>query len=196
MTDVADVRRPGRPRSPECDRAILEAALEEYAERGFDGMSVDAVATRAGVSKATIYRRYPSKVELVMAAAYVVADDIAPKPDTGSLRGDLLAMLTNLSRLMNHSVLGKTVRQVVADAARHPDLAATHEEFVQARRQRTIAVFERGMARGELRPDLDPELAADILAGPLFYRHMVSRMPIDEAYAEQIVDAFLRAHAI
>ena len=79
----------GRPRNPECDRAILDAALSEFADRGLDGMSVDAVAARAGVSKATIYRRFASKTELVVAASFAIADQEAPKPDTGSLRGDI-----------------------------------------------------------------------------------------------------------
>lgn len=186
---------PGRPRSAECDRAIVEATLAEYAERGFAGLSVDAVAARAGVSKATIYRRYPSKSEMVIAAAYVVADELAPKPDVGSLRGDLLAACTKLGRLMNHDVLGRTMRQIVADAPHHPDLAAMHESFVKDRRQRTFAALQRGIDRGEIRPGIDFEAAVDLLVGPLFYRHMVSRMPVDDAYVEGIVDAFLRAYA-
>ncbi len=186
---------PGRPRSVECDRAIHDAALTEYADRGFDGMSVDAVAARAGVSKATIYRRYPSKVDLVISAAYVVAEELAPKPDTGALRGDLVTSTKSLANLMNHSVLGRTMRQVVADAGRHPDLAEMHEGFVKMRRQGTFAAFDRAIARGELPPDIDQELAADLLAGPLFYRHMVRRLPVDDAYAEQVVDAFLAVYA-
>jgi len=195
MTGVVGGRRPGRPRSVECDRAILEAALVEYAERGFDGLNVDAVAARAGVSKATIYRRYPSKVELVIAAGYAVAEEVAPKPDTGSLRGDLLSAYQNLARLLNMEVLGRAVRQVVADSLRHADLAAMHEEMLRERRQGTIDALDRAKRRGELRRDLDVELAADMLAGPLFYRHIISHMPIDDHYVEQVVETFLRAEA-
>lgn len=187
--------RPGRPRSAECDRAIVEAALAEYAERGFDGLSVDAVATRARVSKATIYRRYPSKGEMVIAAVYVIAEELAPKLDIGTLRDDLMAAGTKLGRLMNRPVLGRAIRQIVADAPRHPDLAAMHEEFVKTRRRGTFAALQRAIDRGEIRSDIDFEAAADLIVGPLFYRHMVSRMPIDDAYVELIVDAFLLAHA-
>lgn len=186
----------GRPRSAECDRAIIEAALAEYAERGFDGLSVDAVAARAGVGKATIYRRYPSKSEMVIAAAYEVAEELAPKVEVGSLRDDLVAGCVKLGRLMNHEVLGRVMRQIVADAPRHPDLAAMHESFVKARRRGMFAVLQRGIDRGEIGPDVDFEAAADLIVGPLFYRHMVSRMPVDDTYVEAIVDSFLRAHAV
>jgi AcrR family transcriptional regulator len=188
-----DIRRPGRPRSAACDHAILEAALLEYAERGFEGMSVDAVAARAGVSKATIYRRYPSKLELVIAAAYQASDENAPKPDTGSLRGDLRAALGSLCALMNQETLGCVVRMVIADAVRHPDFARLHAEFVRSRRRGTIAALERAIGRGELRPDVDVEVAADFVVAPLFYRHLVSRMPLDSAYVDEVIDAFLGA---
>ena len=105
MTDAAgdvvlEVRRPGRPRSVDVDHAILEAALEEYGRHGLRGMSVDAVAARAGVSKATIYRRFESKLELVTAAMYQVAEERKPTPDTGSLAGDLRALVHNLIEMI------------------------------------------------------------------------------------------------
>lgn len=195
MTEtVAPARRPGRPRSPACDRAIVDAALEEYAAKGFDGLSVDAVAARARVSKATIYRRYPSKLELVICAAYAVAEELAPAPDTGSLRGDVTAGLTNLARLMNDSVLGRVMRMVVGDAARTPDLAAMHREFVRTRRAGMIAALRRAAQRGELRAGVDLEVACDLLSGPMFYRHVVTGMPVDEAFVGEVVDAFVRAY--
>src|SRR5262249_51947519 len=95
--DVAlEARTPGRTRTAVGNRAIFEAALEEYGARGFDGMSVDAVAARAGVSKATIYRRFESKLELVTAAMYQIAEERKPTPDTGTLRGDARALLDGL----------------------------------------------------------------------------------------------------
>src|SRR3954452_12118151 len=104
----------GRPRSTECDHAILDAALAEYAERGLDGFSVDAVAARAGVSKATIYRRYPSKVELVVAAAFTLAEEIAPVNAIGELRADLTSMLRSLARLLSDPLLGAAKRMMIA----------------------------------------------------------------------------------
>jgi AcrR family transcriptional regulator len=189
-----EVRKPGRPRSIECDRAILDAALEEYGTNGYEGMSVDAVAVRAGVSKATIYRRFESKLELVTAAMYQVAEDRKPTPDTGSLVGDVRVLLAHLGELTQDPTLGCNVRMMVADGLRNPELGAVHDEFVQFRRTGTKLVLERAIARGELRPDIDLEVAADVLAGPVFYRHLVSHMPIDDAYLDEVLLAFRRAY--
>ncbi len=181
----------GRPRSAACDRAILDAALGEYARHGLDGLSVDAVAMRAGVSKATIYRRYPSKVDLVVAAAFSIAEETAPKPDTGTLRGDLGVALANLRALLDDPVLGAATRMLVFDAVQNDELGQMHAEFVQARREGTFDAFRRAIARGELRDDVDFDLAADMLSAPLFYRHLVMRRPVDDAYLDEIVDGFV-----
>jgi AcrR family transcriptional regulator len=178
----------GRPRSVECDHAILAAALAEYAERGIEGMSVDAVAARAGVSKATIYRRYPSKVELVAAAAFTLAAEVAVKPDTGSLRGDLTTSLRNLRKMLDDPELGSATRMLVVDAVRHPELAEMHMEFVRGRRQGTFEALRRGIDRGELRADIDVEFVADQLGAPLFYRHLVLHDRVDDAYLDRVVD--------
>ena len=124
----------GRPRSPECDHAILDAALAEYAASGLDGMSVDAVAARAGVSKATIYRRYPPKAMLVAAAALKAADEQAPIADTGSVRGDLTTALQNLRRLLDDPVVGAAKRMLLVDAERNEELARMHAESVRDRK--------------------------------------------------------------
>ena len=167
--------------------------MAEYATNGFDGMSVDAVAARAGVSKATIYRRYPSKLELVAAAIYGLAETAAPKPDTGALRSDLAVSLHNLRNVLADPVIGKCIRTIVPDGIRNPELGRVHEQFVQHRRAGTIAAFERAIARGDMRADTDLELAADLVAGPLFYRHLVSHMPIDDVFVDEVIDAFIAA---
>jgi AcrR family transcriptional regulator len=192
---TTEARKPGRPRSVECDHAILQAALTEYAANGLDGMSVDAVASRAGVSKATIYRRFPSKVELVVAAAFAIAEDTAPKPDTGSLRGDVTAALSNLRRLLEDPVLGAAVRRLVTDAASNDELAHMHSDFVNQRREGTYEAFRRAIARGELRADVDLAFAADTLVGPFFYRHLVMHETVDDAYLDAVVDTFVRSYA-
>ena len=180
-----------RPRSVACDHAILDAALAEYATNGLGGMSVDAVAARAGVSKATIYRRYPSKAALVVAAAFTIADETAPKPDTGSLRGDLTANLQNLRKLVSHPVLGDAIKRMQVDALQNDELAQMHEEFVGERRNATRAQLLRAIERGELRDDTDLDFALDTIAAPLFYRHLVSRAAITSAYVDKIVDEFI-----
>jgi AcrR family transcriptional regulator len=183
----------GRPRSVECDQAILDAALAEYGECGLEAMSVDAVATRAGVSKATIYRRYPSKTELVIAAVSTVVERVAPAPDAGSLRDDLLTAANNMRRMLQHTVVGAAARMLVVDARQHADLGRMHAEFVRRRRNRHFDILRRGIARGELPADLDLEIAADLLIGPLFYRYLVLRKRLSAAYVEQVVDTFLAA---
>jgi AcrR family transcriptional regulator len=181
----------GRPRSTECDGAILDAALSEYAARGLDGMSVDAVAARAGVSKATIYRRYPSKIELVIAAASLACEESAPIPDTGSLHNDLVAGLRNLRKLLEDPVLGAAKRRLVIDAAHDPQLARAHRELVRRRRARMFDVLRRAIDRGELQPDLDLDFAADQIGAPMFYRYLLMHERVTNAYIDQVVDAFL-----
>jgi AcrR family transcriptional regulator len=186
----------GRPRSPECDRAILDAALVEYAQNGFDGLNVDVVAARAGVSKATIYRRYPSKVELVMAAAFTICDEATVEPDTGSLHGDITVALQNLRRLLEDPVFGAAKRMLIADALRNEELAEMHADLVRARRARHAAIFQRAMERGELRPDVDIEFLNDAMSSPLFYRVIIMHRPVDDAYIEEVVRSFMAAYGV
>jgi AcrR family transcriptional regulator len=181
----------GRPRSAECDRAILDAALSEYAARGLDGMSVDAVATRAGVSKATIYRRYPSKVELVAGAAMMACEESAPHLDTGSLRGDVRAIVYTLRNTLEDPLLGAAKRKLLFDAADNDELARMHTDLVRRRREGTIAVLQRAIERGELQPDLDLEFACDALGAPVFYRDLVMHERVSDEYLEKIVDGFV-----
>jgi AcrR family transcriptional regulator len=185
----------GRPRSTECDEAILDATLGEYAQKGLDGLSVDAVAARAGVSKATIYRRYPSKNDLVLAAARSICET-APRPDLGSLRADLTATLQNLRAMLEDPVLGAVKRTLLVDAARDEELGATHSELVRARRESTFAIFERAIARGEVQPDIDIEFAADLVGAPVFYRHLVMHEPVTDDYIARVVDAVVTRYGI
>lgn len=186
----------GRPRSPVCDHSILDAALAEYAANGLDGMSVDAVAARAGVSKATIYRRYPSKAALVAAAACKAADEHAAMPDTGSVRGDLTIALQNLRRLLDDPVVGAAKRMLLVDADRDEELARMHTESVRHRREGVFDAFRRGVARGELSPDIDVEFAADRIGAHVFYRNLVTRVPVTDAYIDQVVDEFLARYGV
>jgi len=188
-----DARRPGRPRSPECDEAILEAAVELFAEGGLDGLTVEGVAARAGVGKATIYRRYPCKVDLVVAAPRSVAIDGSPRPDTGTTRGDLRALVEWLILMLTTTALGRAMPMMVADRARVSELADAHREIVREKRACHREVVLRGVARGDLRDDVDPEAVIDAYVGPIFYRFLISDAPLDDAFAEALVDAVLRA---
>ncbi|MGH9026618.1 MAG: TetR/AcrR family transcriptional regulator [Acidimicrobiia bacterium] len=191
-TDVeVEVRAPGRPRSRAADAAILDATVDLYADLGFEGLSVNAVASRAGVSKATIYRRFPSKVDLVLAAATRAADREHGDVDTGNVRDDLRGHVNALVRLLTKTEIGRCVPTMVADKTRNTELAAAHNRFSARRRGRVVEAVRRGRERGELRPDTDADLVADLVVGPVFYRHLVSGGRIDRAYADHLVDAVL-----
>jgi AcrR family transcriptional regulator len=188
---TAPVRAPGRPRSEEADRAILDAAIEVFAEAGLDGVTVEGVAARAGVGKATIYRRYPSKVDLVIAAASSLCEAESPNPDTGSVAGDLRVIARNLVRLLTKTAAGRAMPQLVADAALNDELGDAHRDFVARRRARTAQAVTRGIERGELRSDTDVELLVDLIGGPIFYRHLVSGGRLDASWADRLVDTAL-----
>ncbi len=183
---------PGRPRSPEADQAIVDAALAVFAEDGYDGLTMEAVAARAGVGKATVYRRYPGKAELVFHAAASLTESVAPAVDTGSLAGDLRVLARFLVQLLDGTVAGRCVPQLVAAVSRTPELAGEHARFVAARRDQTLVAVARAVARAEVAPDTDADLVADLLAGPIFYRHLVCRGELDVDYADRVVDAVHR----
>jgi AcrR family transcriptional regulator len=154
-------------------------------------MSVDAVAARAGVSKATIYRRYPSKVDLVMAAAVMLCEETAPKLDAPTLEQNLRDLLKNLARTLADPVLGAAKRTLIFDAVANEDLAEMHATLVRARRERLRAMLHDAIDRGELRAGIDLEFACDQLSGPLFYRHLLMHDDIDDAYVDKVVTDFV-----
>lgn len=188
---MTDTLRLGRPRSPEADLAIVDAALAVFAEEGFDGLTMEAVAARAGVGKATVYRRYPGKAELVIRAASCLSAAEAPEADTGSLPGDLHAIARNLVHLLTETVAGRCVAELVAALPRCAQLTEEHQRFTAERRRYTVDAVQRAVARGELAADADPELVADLVAGPIFYQHLVMRGRLDAGYADRVVDAVL-----
>jgi AcrR family transcriptional regulator len=195
MSD-ADVTacRPGRPRSTAADQAILDATSALFAERGYAGITIEAVADRAGVAKSTIYRRYADKADLVLAAVECTATTDTGPTDTGSLREDLRAIARNLVLVFTTTDVGKTLPATIAAMARHPELAQAHQEFLSHRRRAAIEAVTRGRARGEVAPDTDPDLLVDMVAGPIFYRTFVRRIAIDDRTLTTLVDAALAAH--
>lgn len=174
-------RRPGRPRSDRARRAILDAALKLLVEDGFDGMSIEAVAARAGVGKATIYRRWSSKRELV-AAALLSIDDEVRVPDSGSAREDLVALVRDFARVSTSTVLGPMIGRVAGAAVSNPELMEILSTHLIASRQLIgKTILRRGIERGEIRPDADVDLVMDMVAGTavftvLFQRIDVSRL--------------------
>src|SRR3954454_7312801 len=186
-------RRVGRPREARADRAILTAALELMAEPGVRALRVDDVSRRAGVGKATIYRRYRSKDQLVTEAVGALVNQVIEIPDSGSTREDLLVLMREAVGLYSGTLAAKLMPGIVDEMSRNGELAAiARARFLTARRAAWRAVFVRGIERGDLRRDLDADFALDVLAGPLFYRLLITGGPIDEHLAQAVVELILR----
>jgi AcrR family transcriptional regulator len=187
-------RPAGRPREERVDRAIVAAALELMAESGISELRMDQVAERARVGKAAIYRRFHSKDEMVAAAVGALVSEITV-PDTGSTRSDLLELMRGAVLVYTKSIAGKLMPSVVEAMRRDPELArVVREQVVAGRRVALEEVLDRGIARGDLRTDLDVELTLDVLGGPLFYRLLITGGPLDDRLAHGVVDLILESN--
>jgi AcrR family transcriptional regulator len=192
-TDLEPRRRRGRPRSPEADQAIHAAALAVFAESGYDGMTIEGVAQRAGVGKGTIYRRYPNKFDLLIAASAHFAQEKEPPPDTGSVAADIRELVDRLIAVLTTSPIGAALPMMLAERNRIPELAAAHSEVLAPKRERNRELIRRAVDRGQLRADADPVAVLEAYTGPVLYRFLVTDLPLDEAFAAGVVDAVMRA---
>jgi AcrR family transcriptional regulator len=172
------------------DRAILDATLELAGTLGLGGLTMDAVAAKAGVSKATIYRRWASKESLVLDAwmACFSDDNI---PDTGTVEGDLVILLGGLRDNISKGLLARVLPQMVAASQVNAELADAYRQFVAQRRRRTVVALQRAMERGELPPGIDLDLVQDLLSGPLFYRTLMSGAVSDDDVVATVVATVL-----
>jgi AcrR family transcriptional regulator len=196
MQNDTDTRRPlGRPRDARADRAIVAATLELIAAVGVNDFRMEDVAGRAGVGKAAIYRRYASKDELVTAAVAALVTEITV-PDTGSTREDLLALMRDAVAIYADPIHAGVMASLVGAMRQQPELArAVRDGLLASRRGALRAVLDRGVARGDLRADLDFELALDVLGGALFYRLLITGGALDEQLVEGVADLILRGFA-
>ena len=185
--------RLGRPRSALARRSILDAALALYGELGLEAMSVEGVAARAGVGKATIYRRWDSKEELVADAIAELIAQVAD-PDTGSVRLDLIELLIQLQRAMGNSGTGRIFPRIAQELAAGSSLGRVYRRRVIEPRARILdAILQRGIDRGELPATLEFELASDLLIGPIILCRLTRRLSgrTVRQRATSIVDAVL-----
>lgn len=192
MRATEPVRR-GRPRSAEADEAILAAALGLVGEVGVGGLSMDDVASRAGVSKATIYRRWESKEALVLDALNSGISHF-PDIDTGTLDGDLHAYVAELAR--RYRAGSKTrdlIPHLISAAAANPALQPALDEFGEVRSRPLITLFERAVDRGELPADVDIRLAADMLLGAMNHRRSFFGQVYDDTDTDRLAEYVLRA---
>jgi len=179
----------GRPRSGEAHRAILDATLELLQEVGFSALTMEGVASRAGVGKATIYRRWTSKLPLVVEAfgQLPAFEDV----DTGTLAGDLKAMLTRYLTEFLSTPLATVYPSLAAERAHNPELGQVLDPVLKGRRRPLEAALRRAAARGELAPGVDLDLAADLIVGPIAVRLFFRGMKIHPSMVDPMVDLAL-----
>ncbi len=190
-TDPKPARQPGRPRSEAAHRAILDAARELLVEEGFTRLKLERVAARAGVGKATIYRRWPAKEELTLELLLELAAPHLAIHDVGDTRAELLAAVENPIRAITASPFGPVIRAMLSQIAGNPAIGDPFRSAVVAARRAEIGrTIERGIARGDLRPDADASIATELLAGPVYFR-LVFGGPLDHDLAVRVVDTLL-----
>src|SRR4051794_6579127 len=189
MSVAIDTPTRGRPRDPRRREAILGAAIALVAEVGYDRMTVDALAARAGVSKPTIYRRWPGgKAEIVVEAIRAKRAVSGELPDTGTLRGDLLALLSAVVATLDDAHLAAGLMSQLRSSA---ELTALfRDEVVVDERRRYAVLLERAVARGEIAGPVTP-LFADIAGSVIFTRSLVAGEPLDQPFLEELVDHVL-----
>jgi AcrR family transcriptional regulator len=176
---------------PEREEAILTATLDVLAETGYEALRMDAVAARAKASKATLYRHWPGKPDLVVSAFKCYKQDELAHPDTGSLRGDILATLFGMRDLMTGPA-GQMMTGVMVAMQKDEELARTVRESMLEDKDGTIRqMVDRAVGRGELPPDTDPALFPDIAPAMLFMRIFVNAQPADDDYLVRITDEIL-----
>ena len=184
----------GRPRSDASRRRILAAAAELLEAGGWSALSVEGIAARAGVGKQTIYRWYGGDIgRIVVEATVGVGQERASTPDTGTVRGDLLALLVPVASLNadRDAGIGLANRSLMAHAQVSRDFAATYATLHEHRRGPLADVVRRGVARGELVPETDPDTVVDLLLGLQWYRLLIGHIPVGEASTVAAVDALL-----
>lgn len=171
-------------------RGILEATMAELAEVGYGALRIEEVAARAGVNKTTVYRRWPTKPELVLAALRSITVDRIITQNTGSLRGDLLAVARHMATLMG-STEGRTLKRLLFVEDQNPEFAAIAQSLRDTMHSLPATIIEAALARGEIAEGVDPVLLFDVLAGTMEHRIFMERRSVDEAFFEQVVSLLL-----
>jgi AcrR family transcriptional regulator len=179
-------RAPGRPRSEESRQAILHSTLKLLKESGFPQLSIEAIAADADVSKATVYRWWPTKAALVADAFSVSAEQELRFPDTGSVRKDMSLQMRQVIRVFR-SQRGKVVAALLGGGQSDPELiAAFRERFLWPRRRQAYQTLQRGIDRGELPAGIDMDLTLDSLYGPIYMRFLIRHGELNESFADAL----------
>ncbi len=178
---------------PAVTTALTRALFAEWARAGYGALSLEAVARRAGVGKAALYRRWTSKAATVADRLADIGLDLTAWPDTGSLAGDVNALLRDFRKLLRRPLVRRILPDLLGEVTRSREIAAGVERFRGARRAAAGAVLQRAVARGEVRRDADLEIAIDLLAAPIYWREIVIGGTTDDAYLARLTAAVLVA---
>ena len=189
---ASETRRPGRPRSEQARNAILRSTLRLLQRSGFPELSIEAIAGHANVSKATVYRWWPSKAVLVADAFSASADEELRFPDTGSVYKDMSLQMRRLVRIFR-SPRGRVVAALLGGGQSDPELiAAFRERFLLPRRRQAYQTLDRAIRRGELRADMNRDLALDSLYGPIYMRFLIRHSELNQAFVDELCRLVLR----
>ncbi len=184
-------RSPGRPRSEEARVAILRSTLKLLAENGYSGLTIEAVAARANVGKATVYRWWPNKAALITDAFASSTGGKLHFPDTGSVFTDMNQQMRQVVKIFR-SRRGRILSAILAAGQSDSDvIAAFRERFMKPRRQEAYATLRRGIQRGELRKDLDMDLLLDSLYGPIYMRFLIRHDKLTPGFVDSLCDLAL-----
>jgi AcrR family transcriptional regulator len=180
------------PRGEHARERVLRAALGVLADRGMPGFTMEAVARRAGASKATVYRHWASRATLLVDAMEQATQPVVA-PATGELRTDLVELISGLQSLVGGRPVARLMAAFIDAAERDPTLWSLHVQITERRREPVLRVLAAARERGEIPAAADLELAVDMLAGPAFYRRFVAHRPFPDGYAPAVVDHVLAA---
>lgn len=180
-------KKKGRPRNAATEKAILAASYDMLLETGFGAITVEKIAERAKVSKATIYKWWPNKAAVVMDSFLSAAMSRLPVPDTGSVVNDIIIQVSNLAKFLT-SREGRVINELIAEGQCDSKLAEEYRtRYFNPRRLDSRHILERGVQRGELKKDLDIELCIDLIYGPVFYRLLITGEQLDQPFIEALI---------
>jgi TetR/AcrR family transcriptional regulator, regulator of autoinduction and epiphytic fitness len=186
----------GRTIDPRIERSrqlILRAALDELGEAGYGAFTIESVSARARVAKSTIYRHWPDKLALIADAFETFHEQMVPHAQASSIRENLKQIVRHVAEVVIDSTFSVCIPALIEGAERDPRLREFRHRYSTQRRQSLVDLIAQGIAAGEFRADLDPELAAQALLGPIFYRRLMTSEPLDPERATDLVDMVLGA---
>lgn len=189
--EACEAKQPGRPRCPLTHQNILKAARELVNEIGFGSLTIEGIAARAGVGKTTIYRRWPNKASIVLDAFFEEDSPQIAFPNTGNVREDIRRQMRKLIKELN-GPLGCKISMLLANGQFDEEMAeAFRARWIEPRRAEAREVIKRGIERGEIRRDVNPEVLLDALYGPIYFRLLGEHEPLTPAFADELAELIL-----